>query len=197
MWLMAYRIRQGLSVFLTGVIVKTMDDSLDYDIDHIAGKAVNPILSNPGILPYTLLIFSVACTLDGQTGGSLFFASFIIGMAGDFDTLMPSGLKGYQESLALIFIGFFIFQSKIFLSSLLAILSFQLLDDILDDKTERGYSQNWCSVLGKVEAVILSLIFFLATLLIDPYKYFMVIFSYFMINFTLNYIRPSRAKSGE
>lgn len=186
MWPTIFSLNQGLSILLTGIVIKIMDDSLDQDIDAILGYPKNPWADNTGTLPYALLVFSLACALDAKTSASLFLACFAVGMAGNLTAAMPSGLYGYQESLGILILGLFIFGVRCFASSVLIVLTIQILDDYLDYEKDWALKSNWSYVLGSVESLLLVIILFLTSLYMDFFKSVVAIASYGVIVFSLD-----------
>jgi len=146
-----------------------MDDYLDQDIDALENQPNIYISLEYGGLPYALFLFSLAFILDPITALSLFFASFAVGMVGNLTAIMPSGLYGYQESIIVALLGFIIFKIEM-LSSLLIITTIQLWDDLLDYENDKMRKNNLAFLLGKVECLLLTIIFFLLTAYFDYTK---------------------------
>lgn len=164
-----YLFKKVFSIFLTGIVIKIMDDYLDQDIDVIEKQPNLYIALEYGGLPYTLLLLSLAIMLDFITALSLFFSSFAVGMAGKLTVKMPSGLYGYHESLIVVLLGFIIFKLEM-VSSLLIIVTIQLWDDFLDYESDKISKKNLAFVLGKVECLLLTIIFFLLAFYFDYIK---------------------------
>lgn len=191
MWPTIFNIFKAFSILLIGVVIKILDDYMDREIDAILGNKLNPLLENSGVLPYTLLLFSIACILDVNTSVSLFLASYAVGMAGNLSATMPSSLYGYQESLAILILGPLVFGFKCFASSMSIIIVLQLLDDDLDYEKDRCLKSNWSYILGRVESRLLALIFFLASIYMDVFKTLVAVSSYFIITFFLEKLNGS------
>lgn len=164
-----YLLRKILCIFLTGLVIKIMDDYIDQDIDVLKKESNLYIALEYGGLPYGLLLLSLAIILDFPTALSLFFSSFAVGMAGVQSAKMPSGLYGFQESLLVVFFGIFLFKSEM-LSSLFIIVTIQLWDDFLDYENDKISKKNFAFLLGKVECLLLAIIFFLLTVYFDYIK---------------------------
>lgn len=170
-------VRKLFAVFLTGFVIKLMDDFIDLEYDTVLKRQNFSNVLGKGVLPYTLFIFSLACFLEPSTSISLFFSSYIIGMTADYGTKMPSGLYGYQESLITLILGILILGSSETLSSLFIMWSVQLWDDLYDYKKEIACGKNYVKMLGKVECLVFSIICFLSALYLDAVKTIAVSFS--------------------
>lgn len=158
------------SIFLTGIVIKIMDDYLDLNIDKLMGEKNMFIKLESGWVPYLLLIFAGACILDSTTAISLFLSSFSLGMMGNLTAKMPSGLYGHQESILVILMGLFFLGKSNMLSSLFIVATIQLWDDFLDYNKDVTYKKNLAFVLGRGECLLISMIFFLAAIYIDWMK---------------------------
>lgn len=152
-----------------------MDDYIDRDIDSLAGQKNIFNLNNCRIMPYILLIFGLACFINKKTTLTLFFASYSIGMMGSLEAKMPTSLYGYQESIIIVILGIILFGITEMGSSVFIIACVHLLDDYIDYNKDKNYKKNLVSILGKVEVVILSLIFMLSAIYIDPFKSVLVL----------------------
>ena len=71
---------KGLTICLTGIVIKLMDDYLDQEIDKIEGKHTLAVILDKALLPYTLLFMVLCMAVHPMLAGSLFLASYIIGM---------------------------------------------------------------------------------------------------------------------
>ncbi|HHW02755.1 MAG TPA: hypothetical protein GXX35_08100 [Thermoanaerobacterales bacterium] len=172
-----FALKTFLSVFLTGMVVKIMDDYMDMEFDELIKKDNITRILRLGTLPYALFIFSLACILNPPTAISLFFASFSTGMAGNLNAKMPSGLYGYQESILTIIMAVVLFGAVETFSSLFLIIAIQLWDDYADYRTDIYSTKNWAFLLGKNECLLLGIIFFISSLYLDFFKALSGIFS--------------------
>lgn len=158
------------AVFLTGLVIKMMDDFIDSEYDDMLGKRNLSNVLGRGILPYAIFIFSLACLLDPRTSIGLFFSSYILGMVTDYNVKMPAGLYGYQESLIVLSLGILLLGFSEITSSLFIMGFVQLWDDLCDYKKEKNCGKNYVKLLGKVECIILSIICFLSAFYFDAVK---------------------------
>ncbi|WP_422448896.1 hypothetical protein [Thermoanaerobacterium sp. DL9XJH110] len=165
-----YIVKKVLSIFLTGIAIKLMDDHVDQDIDSMLNKSSLAAIIGNGIVTYVLFVFSLGCVFDVKTSASLFLASFTLGMANNVTAKMPSGLYGYQESIIGLVFGLFMLGSSDMLSSLFVMAVIQLLDDYLDFSKDIVSKKNWAFILGKMECLILAAMFFLASIYFDYVK---------------------------
>lgn len=143
-----------------------MDDCIDQEFDRLVGSPNIAIPIGSGVLSYSILIYSLACVLDAKTAVSLFLSSFSLGMTGNLFIKMPSGLRGYQESLLTSALGIILFKRQM-IASLLLMASIQLFDDYFDYDNETFSKKNWAFILGKVECFLIAMILFFISLLID------------------------------
>lgn len=135
--------------------VKLLDDHLDRERDLSCSR---PNLANQlgtGSIIYATLLLAIAASLESQLSLGLFFASYCIGMFNDLNRLMPTRLKGWQESGMVFAFGLWLLGWRIMLFAFVFTLAVQLLDDCLDRKTDRLCGQrNLACRLGVVECLL-------------------------------------------
>lgn len=168
MFLDRYDITVIIAASITAFIIKLLDDYIDLDqsgFSHIVDKM------GKGILPYSLILFSLSCLINREVTISLLAAAYIIGMTKDLNRELSFKLKGYHESvIILIIFGLFLGIYEM-VSSLIIIFIIQLLDDIIDLKKDKYYNnKNLAINFGIVEVCLSSLIFFLVSIKIDLKK---------------------------
>jgi hypothetical protein len=155
-------IQKSLAIFLTGLVIKLMDDYLDQEIDRANNRYSWAMKLETRIVPYTLLILSLAMFFDYKLSIALLWASYIVGMGVSTDNLAV-GLKTYQEVIILLMIGFFILDIKQFLFSLVIILFIQASDDYIDYHREKYISSdNFINYLGRAGTLFI-IVFSLVT----------------------------------
>ncbi len=153
----------GLAVVLCAAAVKLFDDWLDQDRDQAANKANWVTVLGPGTTIYAALLLAIAAALHASVSLSLFFASYGIGMFHDFGRLLPSRLRGWQESVLVWGLGSVIFGWQIMLFSMLFIAGVQLFDDCLDLAADRRSGQrNLAGRFGLIECLLAGLLFMLS-----------------------------------
>ena len=162
-------LKKFFSVLIVGFAIKIMDDYIDQDIDVIKNEPNLYIALEYGGLPYALLLLSLAAVIDLDAAISLFLSSFAVGMVGNLTVKMPSGLYGFFESIIVILLGIILFKSEM-LSSLFIMAAIQLWDDFLDYEKDNMSKKNLAFLLGKVECLLLAIIFFLLTVFFDYVK---------------------------
>ncbi|MCG1011988.1 hypothetical protein JT739_05160 [Tepidanaerobacter sp. GT38] len=162
-------LKKFFSVLIVGFAIKIMDDYIDQDIDVIKNEPNLYIALEYGGLPYALLLLSLAAVIDSDAAISLFLSSFAVGMVGNLTVKMPSGLYGFFESIIVILLGIILFKSEM-LSSLFIMAAIQLWDDFLDYENDNMSKKNLAFLLGKVECLLLAIIFFLLTVFFDYVK---------------------------
>lgn len=87
-----------VAVAATVLAVKLMDDVLDAPRDRVRGQPNWAQGLGRATTPYALLCLVVGAAVHSTTTVSLFLAAYGWGMVGDRGAVMPSGLKGWQES---------------------------------------------------------------------------------------------------
>lgn len=158
------------SVIFSAIAIKLADDFLDQDLDsndyNFAKKLGN------GSMLYSMLSMAFAVSINASVSITLFFGSYIIGMFQDLKHDFPSRLNGLQESIIVLMIGIVFWGWQTMIFSVLFIFSIQLLDDYIDDYTDRlSGHRNWSHRLGRVECFLLFLLSILAAGLIAEHLF--------------------------
>lgn len=168
MFLDRYDITVIIAASITAFIIKLLDDYIDLDqsgFSHIVDKM------GKGILPYSLILFSLSCLINREVTISLLAAAYIIGMTKDLNRELSFKLKGYHESVIILVTFGLLLGIYEMGSSLIIIFIIQLLDDIIDLKKDKYYNNKNLAVnFGIVEVCLSSLIFFLISIKIDLKK---------------------------
>lgn len=155
-----------------------MDDYLDQDLDRIEGKYTLSMFLDKAILPYTLLCTVMCMALAPILSGSLFLASYLIGMGHDLKRPLPFGWTAWQEALLFGTFGFLVFGGRMMLSSLLIILFIQLADDLVDFYTDAKYSRrNFAVRFGFKEILFAGSLTLAGSIVLDVQKTIMVCLS--------------------
>lgn len=145
-----------LSIVFSGLSIKLLDDSIDNDMLEY--------------VPYVLLSLCVSILLWSESS-SLFLSSYIIGMFHDENIKLISGLKAYQEQIAVLIISILLTDYVATFSSLFIICTIQAMDDLIDQKIDLFEGKkNWVLKYGATEIGIVMVIFFLLSLLLSPVK---------------------------
>ncbi|SHJ54721.1 hypothetical protein SAMN02745975_02334 [Geosporobacter subterraneus DSM 17957] len=172
-------IYQLVATFLTGIIIKLLDDYMD---EELPSKLLSPETRN-GILPYSLIIFSLAAALNLTYTVTLFSGAYVLGMFFHMQQKLPTGLTGLQESLIILFINLLIFPFAAVLTSLLVILFIQSIDDLLDRQWDKRMGHhNLANQFGMGEMIILSAILAVLLMMLDLKKFVFVNLCFFVIN---------------
>lgn len=174
-------LRNITSIFLVGFVIKIMDDLIDENHPEFLYKAS---------LPYAVLIFIISTIIEYKTTVGLFMASYIVGMYTDINDTLLTGLKGYQEAIFVAILGFVFLGRTTFIFCLTIIIAVQLIDDVVDMELDKilGY-QNLAIKYGRVEIFILSLIFYIISLMLDPIKGLIVLVAVPIINIVFNKLK--------
>lgn len=165
-----------LCVLSTGLAIKILDDYLDREIDEVMGKETFVQFFQQSILPYGLLFLAVALTLEPKLGGSLFLASYTVGMFKQQEQIYPCKLSGWQEIVLSCFLGSFLYGWFDFLSALSIIFFVQLLDDFYDYKVEKETDKNnYFRQYDKITVSCLLFIFASLSVFLDLVKLLLVL----------------------
>lgn len=149
-------LRSASVILLMGAVIKMMDDFLDLRYDTLAGTYSLAMRLGEGTLPYALIGFAVAALIEPRLAVSLMCGAYAVGMAGDLDRQLPSGLTGYQESAIVLLLNLLFLPWNLVVWAFLAMLALQLADDLHDLDADRASGNpNLVRRLGRVEALML------------------------------------------
>jgi 1,4-dihydroxy-2-naphthoate octaprenyltransferase len=158
-----------LSLLLTGLVVKCMDDTLDMEYDFFLGKKTLANRLGRAALPYALLLLGLAVYLRPGISLGLFLASYVIGMGHDLYVKMPTQLNGWMESGIVCLIMLTLLGVRMTFWSICIISVIQLLDDITDMRKDATTGQrNYAVRFGVVEVTFVLLILFAIAVLEEP-----------------------------
>lgn len=170
---------QLAATFLTGIVIKLLDDYMD---EELPSKLLSPERKD-GILPYSLITFSIAAALNLTYTVTLFSGAYVLGMFFHMQQKLPTGLTGLEESLIIIFINLLIFPFAAVLTSLLVILFIQSIDDLIDRQWDKRMGHhNLANQFGVGEIIILSAILAVLLIMLDFRKFVFVNLCFFVIN---------------
>lgn len=162
-------------ILVIGTVIKLMDDYLDQDLDKIEGKYTLAMFLEKATLPYTLLCTVMCMALEPMLTGSLFLASYLVGMGHDLQRQLPLGWTAWQESLLFGLFGLVGFGIAEMIGSLLIVLFIQLADDFVDYHSDSITSRrNFVLQLGLWESFILGVIVLVAAFALDVEKAILV-----------------------
>lgn len=169
-------LKNMLAIFFCGLSIKMMDDFLDQEYDLLCDKKTLVQKLDKATLPYSLLLLMVALVLNPSLAGSLFLASYIVGMGKDLFYFLPSRLPSYGEMILGLLLGISLFGFLEMTTSLAVVYLVQLLDDLHDYFNEKErIGSNLVERLGKVECILLTVIFFFLSLIFSLEKTLMVL----------------------
>jgi hypothetical protein len=173
------------------ITIKLADDFLDQDIDTNDYNFAKKL--GKGSMLYGILSMIFAVSLNASVSITLFLGSYIIGMFHDLKHYFPSRLNGLQESILVFLIGIFFWGSQTMIFSLLFMFSIQLMDDYIDDYTDRlTGNRNWSHRLGRVECFLLFLLSIFAAWLVDEHMFPPTFFGTSIIYGTILYFQRRR-----
>jgi 4-hydroxybenzoate polyprenyltransferase len=131
-------IRIFLSVVLCSLAIKLLDDYLDRELDTASGEYNWINCLGEGAVAYSLPFLAISSALHPEIGVSLFLASWTVGMYRDLNVIYPSSLRGWQESLIVMAVGFCFAGWRTMICSLLLAGAVQLADDVIDRYTDQA-----------------------------------------------------------
>ncbi len=170
-----------ISVILCAIAVKLVDDFLDQDLDTSASSHNFANSLGKGTIIYAMLALTLAISINALVTIPLFLASYSIGMFSDLQQPFPSGLKGWQESLLVIFCGILFWGWEQMFFSLLFISSVQLFDDYVDlEKDQVVGCRNIARQIGKVECLLLSIIGMLTAWQLKEHMFLSIFLGFFL-----------------
>ena len=127
-------LKSGMAIILVGLVIKIMDDFLDEEWPPSRGLLRT---LGKGVLPYSIVIFLLAISLDFSLTVALFLASYITGMIFVTNHVLPSGLSSWLESILAILLSVLIAGYDLTLWAILIMLAVQLIDDYLDYRNDQ------------------------------------------------------------
>lgn len=150
--------RSTVAIFLSGWVIKMMDDFLDLRYDILHGDQSLAVRLGEGTLPYSLLLFCLAVLVEPATACSLFLGAYAVGMAGDLERQLPSGLYGYQEALLALLLGLLFLPWHAVVWGAAIMLAVQAVDDLADLAPDRiSGNPNLARRFGIVETQLTAL----------------------------------------
>lgn len=141
-----------------GGVIRLMDDFLDLRYDVFEGVETLATRLGEGTLPYSLLGFSLAVMMDHETAAALLVGAYTVGMAGDFDRQLPSGLVAYQEGALALLAALVFLPFSTVLWAFVAMLSVQVFDDlddlVIDQRTGNpNIARRWGIMEARMAAI--------------------------------------------
>jgi hypothetical protein len=159
MWPVTFSwITTACAVLLCAFAVKLTDDFLDQQNDLKVERCNWALYLGPGTMVYATLFLALAASINSSVSLSLFFASYIVGMFNDLLRILPSRLRGWQESSLVMIAGVLLFGWINMLFSLLFIIAVQCTDDCLDYRLDCITGQrNIANRVGLMECGLIGL----------------------------------------
>jgi hypothetical protein len=165
----AQLLRAGIVIGLMAIVIRLMDDFLDSWVDELQGVWTVGAALGKAALPYSLALFAASATLHSKLAIALFFAAYGIGMVGDLDRQLPTGLNGKHEALLTLALGVLGQGITVMAWAYALMLAFQCSDDSFDYHQDLSIGQrNLCQRIGRVETMILAACAFTLCLLLSP-----------------------------
>lgn len=193
MLLNLYSFRLFSAIFITGVVIKIMDDYIDGG-DNRCCKLIQDM--GNGVLPYTIILCCFAIVLDKDTSITLIVSAYVVGMFNDLKRPLSLGLNGYQEILATSLVCIMFLGTSEFVSSFIIIVLIQLIDDLIDYKRDSFYgSHNFVSKFGKIEVILLIIILFLLLVKVVAFKMLLSLVAFGLIQ-VIEHKRKWRGSNG-
>lgn len=156
------------ALLMTGVAVKLMDDFLDEEVDRELGHENLAARLGRATLPYALVLLGLGMALATRVSLAMFLAAYSLGMAGDLSRRLPTGLKGYQESLVTVGLGAMVSGWRTMAAALAVVVWLQAADDLVDRSLDRrARSFNLAEFFGGWEAALGALTLWFISLSLD------------------------------
>ncbi|BBB93091.1 MAG TPA: hypothetical protein PKA28_01345 [Methylomusa anaerophila] len=150
------------AVVCCSIAVKLADDYLDRVSDLTGGQVNWAERLGPGTMVYAMLFLAIAAGINAKLSLSLFIGSYVVGMFNDLNTLYPSRLTGFYESVLAVVLGMILLGWRMMFFSLCFVFAVQLIDDCIDAYTDRLTGQrNMANHFGKTECMLTALLGFL------------------------------------
>ncbi|MGE5561268.1 MAG: hypothetical protein ACM3XN_09535 [Chloroflexota bacterium] len=145
--------RSTLAVLATGLAIKLMDDIFDGEETTVAG------LSTAGATIYAMVALAIGVALAPAVGLPLFAAAYAVGMAGDPQETLPSGMPAWVESALALAVAAAISGIAAMAHALLVVAAVQLVDDVLDFQADSAIPErNLAHRFGRGEAALAAII---------------------------------------
>ncbi|NLN17447.1 MAG: hypothetical protein GX182_09070 [Firmicutes bacterium] len=158
-----------LCILLVGLAIKLMDDCLDEPMQDLADCC------QQGAIAYALLALATAAAIASDTACSLFFAAYILGMAGDATRPLASRLRGWEESLLVLGIGLASVGWRPLLAATSTLAAVQLYDDFADVAVDARLGRvNLVRKWGYTECLLLLAISMATGALLNPLQTLLV-----------------------
>lgn len=164
-----------LGILLMGIVIKTMDDFFDKEIDKESKQWNIHILLGRSILPYSLLIAIISLYLNFAEAAAIFATSYTIGMLHTYRGILPTKLYGWQEGIIILIIFTYILSLREILVTLVIVGIIQLIDDIIDYKKEKFINYN--NIINKIG--VFNTILIILILLFVSISFSLIKFIYF------------------
>jgi len=162
-------LQNAAAILLAGGVVKLMDDFLDLRYDIFEGEPSLAVRLGEGTLPYSLLLFALAVLAEAEVACALFLGAYAVGMAGDLERQLPSGLYGYQEAAVALIVGFLFLPWHSALWGASVMLAVQAVDDLFDLAPDRtSGNPNLARRYGIVETQLAGLLALLVAAVTRP-----------------------------
>ena len=174
MWLGLF---ECFSILLTGIVIKVLDDYLDRADQNltVGSRELGGVLIyrfSRGVLPYALLLFLLALTLNRSIATALFLSAYAIGMFGSESQVLPSGLSSRTESIGALILGAALTDMRLMAVSFAAICAVQAADAIVDRQQDKEEGHR--SWHGSIETWLILILSLLVGLYLD-YKFIIVV----------------------
>jgi len=170
-----------VSAFLTGAVIKIMDDLLDQEVDRAQRKPNLVALVGNGVVPYAMLALMVAVVLRPTVAISLFCAAYAVGMGHDLRSTYPTRVQGWGEAAAVLVFSMMVAGFLVSTSAILLMLSIQIADNIVDDEpVPWPLSSLMGSGVGKTPASVCAALLWGIALTLTPLMGVAVLFAYIL-----------------
>lgn len=140
------------AVLLVGIAVKLMDDLID-------GEASWRDITLVGQAVYALAALALALALEPRVGFALFAGAYALGMVTELGLRNAAGLPHWLEAVIAVGLAALLSGPQLALQALLSLTAVQLLDDLIDYRTDASLPRrSLAHRFGRGEAALLGLI---------------------------------------
>jgi len=155
----------GLSVFLTALAVKTLDDLLDEPEETALSVGAAKAAA------YSALLLALGAGIAPARAVSLFLAAYAAGMLPAAAERLPTGVPSWAESAAAALLAAVLTGPLEAAGSLLVMMAVQAADDVCDAERDRAQGRpNLTRAAGRAGAVALAAVSCVLALVLAPEK---------------------------
>jgi len=159
----------GMAALAAAVAIRLMDEQLDKYGDELAFRFTVARFLGDSTTSYALLAFCLSALLAAKAAAVLFLAAYAVGMTGDWQQRLPSGLPAGLEIIIVILIGIWGTGPAAMIWGFCFMAGLQCLDDYVDLKLDALAGQrNLCRLLGSGETLMIGIYLLVCAFRLSP-----------------------------